>query len=118
MLYRNQYEHGWNQVDSDQVAASFLSGLMWVRPTSKEERIRIIELIEGDGYVPIKDKEVIADSRFPLIINLVKKEFDCFESVLATSCAANYHRYISEKEFYVLYSLREYRTTTIDMEDK
>ena len=81
MIYTNEYTNNWSlTVDAEKVQKLLAEKhLMYVHPTSKEERIKIIELLENNGFWvkthPAYSKENAIDSRFPLIVDFGEKTY-------------------------------------------
>ncbi len=110
MLYENKYNNSSKIVDSERIAHSFIEQhSLCVQPSSRSERIRIIDLIEKDGFVSKKnhgtDRESAIESKYPLCISLGEKEYTHYGNTICAAAAAGQHIIVSEKEFYLLYDI-------------
>ncbi len=105
MTYKNHYPKGWYKVDPEKVAIGLRTGSIFVHPSSPEERIRILEILESDGFNPNEGytKAKVLESRFPLMIFLSNKSYSHLESTMGAAAIAGSGRLVTEKEFYILY---------------
>lgn len=108
-------------VDSDKVAR-FVKNTrnIYVRPTTDEERLRIIEMLENDGYKvqadEITSRDTAIETRFPLHISFIAKEYTHLHSTVCAAAATSQGIIVSEKEFYILYS--QYKDEVFEEETK
>ena len=77
-------------------------GTYYVRPTSQEARIQLINYLEEQGFKYIRraTRESTIESVFPVIVDVKKKTIDYMGNVTVSACAAGSNVLISEEEFY------------------
>ena len=106
MIYINEYSNNWSlTVDTEKVQKLLAERhIMYVHPTSKEERVNIIALLEKDGFCvkthPAYSKENAIDSRFPLIVDFSEKTYCHITNIHQAICGSKGNVIVSEKEFY------------------
>ncbi len=114
MTYNNFYPKGWYKVDPEEVAVCLRGGCLFVHPSSQEERIRIIDILDSDGFRPYEGstKAGACESIFPLMIFLGNKSYSHLESTMGAAAIAGIGKLISEKEFYIIYYCKKLLTTS------
>lgn len=114
MTYNNHYPNGWYQVDPEKAAADLKAGKFFVHSSSHEERIRIIDILEADGFHPCEGstKGGACESKYPLMIFPGNKTYSHLSSTMGAAAIAGSGRLISEKEFYIVYYYNQRLTTS------
>ena len=114
MTYNNHYPKGWYKVDPEEVAVCLRGGCLFVHPSSQEERIRIIDILDSDGFRPYEGstKAGACESIFPLMIFLGNKSYSHLESTMGAAAIAGIGKLISEKEFYIIYYCKKLLTAS------
>ena len=106
MKYKNEAgDHHWI-VDSEKAAECINAGFIYVRPTSYEERVKIVEMLIEDGYEGFEPgcKESSIESIYPLKVSLSGKLYSHINTTTSAAAACSQQIVISEKEFYIIYS--------------
>ena len=112
MIYTLEYPKGRMRVDTDKIAKIFLNGgQLFVRFFSKEDRIKLIEFLEADGYTCEENqafsRNSIIDSTLPLVIERDEKSIRHMGNVTCAAAAAGSGVIMSDRDFYLLYSLHQ-----------
>ena len=78
----------------------------YVRTNSKDEREKLVETLENDGYKPEKmfTREEIMESGLPISVNLVDKTYGRMGNVTCASAAATQRVLETIFEFYNLHN--------------
>ena len=78
----------------------------YVRTNSKDEREKLVETLENDGYKPEEtfSKEDVMESGFPVSINLADKTYGRMGNVTCASAAATQRVLETIFEFYNLHN--------------
>ena len=110
MIYTLTTEHGFHKLDTDKIAKKFLDGgQLYVYPPSKEERRELVKLLESEGFAQtdssFRSTEELIDRQLPLTIVLPERTFGGQGNVTCAACAAGAKLVMSEREFYLLYSI-------------
>ena len=110
MIYTIEYLKGNIEVDTDKIAGRFLENkMLYVHPHTQAERNELVEFLEEEGFICKEDnsfnRQEILESRFPLIIELREKSIYCMGNVTCAAAAATSRIIMSDKEFYLLYSI-------------
>lgn len=111
MIYTQKFPNGHMKVDTDKIAKMFINGnQLFVRFFSKEERIKLIEFLESEGFSCEESKSfsrhTTIESKFPLVIDLDEKSIRHMGNVTCAAAAAGSGIIMSDRDFYLLYSLR------------
>lgn len=81
---------------------------MFIKCTSKEDRIKLIEFLEAEGFCCVENRsysrEKTIESRLPLVVDPNRKSISHMGSVTCAAAAAQSGVIRGEKEFYMLYS--------------
>ena len=100
------------RVDTDRIAEKYLEcGRVFVSTPGKDDRARLIEFLEskefalGRGDRP-EGKEV-PERDLPLVIDLTEKRVGCMGNVTSAAAAAGSGVIMSDRDFYLLYSLHK-----------
>ncbi len=114
MTYNNHYPKGWYKVDPESVAVSLRAGCLFVHPSSHEERVRIIDILDSDGFKPYEGstKTGACESQYPLMIFPGNKTYSHLSSTMGAAAIAGSGRLISEKEFYIIYYCKKLLATS------
>lgn len=110
MIYAIKYPNGWGEIDTDRIAKKFLDdGILYVYTADQEERIRIIEFLEDNGFYCIEDnvhsRSKTVESVFPLIIKLREKSISYMGNVTVSAAAGGQCLLMRCRDFRLLYSL-------------
>ena len=71
-----------------------------VRTFSYEDRARLVEFLETEGFSCDADRQDVLDSVLPLVIDMKKKRFFRIGNVTCAAAAASGGCIINDKEFY------------------
>ena len=110
MKYTLQTEKGRRPVDTDKIAKCFAAGGQnFVHPSTEEDRVKLIEFLESEGFSCVENhtysrKDTIA-SRLPLVIELGQKTIYRMGNVTTAAAAASTGIIMTDRDFYLLYSL-------------
>jgi hypothetical protein len=107
MVYTVKYPRGLVKIDSDKVAEAFMKGsIIGIRTSSKDERIRILDMLEADGFKSHRDwtRAGAIDSGYPLVVFLSSKSYMYIPNVTCGAAVSGTIEIIGSNEFYVLYS--------------
>ena len=105
MKYRDMCGDNYWVVDSDKAAECIKAGFIYVRPTSQEERIKLIDMLEEDGYEAYEASyESSIETVYPLGICLSEKKYSHLHTTTSAAAACSQEIVISEKEFYIIYA--------------
>ena len=110
MKYILEYTKGRRPVDTDKIAKCFAAGGQnYVHPFTEEDRIKLIEFLESEGFDCVEDRsysrqDTIA-SRLPLVIELDQKKIYRMGNVTTAAAAAGAGIIMTDRDFYLLYSL-------------
>ncbi len=109
MIYTVDYPNSRAHVDTDRVVEKYIGGRPFVRFFSKEDRIRFIEFLEAEGFSCEESKsfsrQSTIDSKLPLVIDYRAKSIRHMGSVTCAAAAAGAGVIMSDRDFYLLYSL-------------
>ena len=110
MIYTTISFNTRTKVDTDRIANAFLEGKrLFVRTYSHEDRMMLIEFLEKEGFTYAEDfsldRSQIVDSGLPLIVELRLKQISRIGNVTCAAAAASCGIIMSDKDFYLLYSL-------------
>ena len=116
MIYTQKYPKGRMRVDTDKIATMFInSDQLFVRFFSKEDRIRLIEFLEAEGFSCEESRsfsrQATIDSELPLVIERREKNIRCMGNATCAAAAAGSGIIMSDRDFYLLYSLGRFLTT-------
>ena len=79
----------------------------YVKPSNKEDRIKLIEYLEYKGFKcredNITNKQSTINSPYPVIIDISRKLYGHLHNTTCAAAAATQRKVISADEFYVLY---------------
>lgn len=112
MIYTAEYPQSKMRVDTDRIAKKFLNGgQLFVRCFSEEDRIRLIEYLEAEGFIftvsrSLSGKSTV-DTELPLVIGLRDKSIRPMGNVTCAAAAASSGVIMSDLDFYLLYSIRK-----------
>ena len=110
MIYTMNYLESKMQVDTDKIARQFFSnGPLYVRPYTQEDRCNLVEYLESEGFrcigVSSDTRHETIESKLPLVIELRPKTISRMGNVTCAAAAASCGIIMSDKDFYLLYSL-------------
>ena len=113
MIYTFKYAKGRRPVDTDKIAKAFANGgSLCVHPLTEEDRVKLIEFLESEGFSCVEDharsRQDIVESRLPLIIGLNQKTISCMGTITSAAIVAGDGIIMTDKDFYLLYSLCSY----------
>ena len=116
MIYTMNYLKRKTRVDTDKIARRFLNNSpLYIRPYTHEDRCNLIEYLENEGFHCIEDssntRQETIESGFPLVIELGSKTIGRMGNVTSAAAAASGGVIMSDKDFYLLYSLYTLRET-------
>ena len=111
MIYTIKYPHSTTKVDTDRIVRKFdQGGQLFVRFFEKEDRLKLIEFLESEGFYCIENRSYsrrgTIESVFPLVIELDRKSISEMGSVTCAAAAAQAGVIMSDRDFYLLYSIR------------
>ena len=111
MIYTIKYPHSTAKVDTDRIARKFdQGGQVFVRFFADEDRLKLIEFLESEGFRCIESRlhsrRRTIESVFPLVIELDRKSISEMGSVTCAAAAAQAGVIMSDRDFYLLYSMR------------
>ena len=90
------------------MAAQIIGATPYVRPYTKEDRIKFIEFLESKGFMCIEDnghcRASIVESELPLMIDINEKTISCMGNVTCAAAAASQKIIMGPELFYKLYS--------------
>ena len=112
MIYTVKYPNSSMHMDTDKIAARFMNcAPLYVRPSTPEERVSLVEYLESEGFTcqtnKAQSRQDILDSRFPLVIGLYGKTISCLGNVTCAAAAAGTGLVMGKREFYLLYSIKK-----------
>ena len=110
MIYELDYPNTRMHVDTDKIAKRFIDGRhLFVSFFVKEDRIKLIEFLESEGFYCLNNqsysRQATIDSGFPLVIEMKEKYIYHLGNVTCSAAAAGSGIIMSDKNFYLLYSL-------------
>ena len=110
MIYTMNNSERRMKVDTDKIASRFFDGSpLYVRPYTHEDRCMLVNYLEKEGFRCIEDasftRQVTIESKFPLVIELKAKTISHMGNVTCAAAAAGSGIIMSDKDFYLLYSL-------------
>lgn len=110
LIYTLEYPKGKMRVDTDRIAKIFLNGgQLFVRFFSKEDRIKLIEFLESEGFACEENgsfsRQSTIDTFLPLVINVGTNRIRHMGSVTGAAAVAGSGEVMSDRDFYLLYSL-------------
>ena len=109
MKYTLDYPESRAHVDTDRIVKKHISGRPFVRFSSKEDRIRFIEFLEAEGFSCEESRsfsrQSTIDSDLPLVIDYAAKSIRHMGNVTCAAAAAGAGVIMSDRDFYLLYSL-------------
>ena len=110
MIYSIKLTKGSARVDTDKIAKRFIrGGQQFIRFFEKEDRLRLIEFLESEGFYCAKDhgnsRKKTIDSIFPLVIDMDTKKIYHTGSATCAAAASGAGLIMSDRDFYLLYSL-------------
>ena len=106
MKYTNEVNDHHYTVDSEKAAEFIRIGFIFVRPSSHEERVKIIEMLRKEGYEGFEElyQGSSLESIYPLMISFKEKKYSHLQTNTSAAAACSQQIVISEKEFYLMYS--------------
>ena len=82
---------------------------MFIKCNLKEDRIKLIEFLEIEGFHCVENRsysrEKAIESRLPLVVDPNRKSISYMGNVTCAAAAAQSGVIISDRDFYILYSL-------------
>lgn len=95
---------------TDIITKKFVSGgQIFVQPRTREDRTQLIAHLESKGFCCVENqsytRQGTIESRFPLVIELNSKSIWHLSNVTCSAAVASSGLIISDKDFYLLYSL-------------
>ena len=112
MIYTMKYPNSTAKVDTDKIARKFdQGGPLFVRFFSKEDRLKLIEFLETEGFHCIENRSYTrrgtVESPFPLVIEMGRKSIYHLGNVTCSAAAASAGVIMSDRDFYLLYSIKQ-----------
>jgi len=84
---------------------------MFIKCTSKEDRIKLIEFLEAEGFCCVENhsysREKTIESRLPLVVDPNRKRISHMGNATCAAAAAQSGVIMSDKDFYLMYSLHQ-----------
>ena len=121
MIYSIKLTKGSTRVDTDIIAKRFIrGGKQFIRFFEKGDRLRLIEFLESEGFYCAEDRgnsrKNTIDSIFPLVIDMDTKRIYHMGSATCSAAASGAGLIMSDRDFYMLYSLKRIHTGYIKAE--
>ena len=110
MKYTLEYAKGRRPVDTDKIAKCFAAGGQnYVHPLTEEDRVKLVEFLESKGFSCVENRSYsrkdTIESRLPLVIELDQKKIYRMGNVTTAAAAAGTGIIMTDRDFYLLYSL-------------
>ena len=103
MVYTIKLANSTLVVDSEKVAELYRAKRrMYVQPSSDEERLKLTERLEGQGFKCAEGHQSRGDmiaSRLPLSINLEEKIYSLIWNTTCAAAAASCRVVVTEREY-------------------
>ena len=100
------------RVDTDRIARKFIEeGRVFVRVPVEDGCIRLIDFLESEGFAfgerDCPEGKEVPERDLPLVIDLAEKRDGYMGNVTSAAAAAGSGVLMSDRDFYLLYSLYE-----------
>ena len=110
MIYTVNYPKGRASVDTDKIAHMFIGGgQLFIRFFAQEDRVKLVEFLESEGFHCVENRsysrEDTIDSFLPIVVEMNRKNIYRMGNVTCASAASSQKLIMSDRDFYLLYSL-------------